>query len=104
LILQDFKLIFDHFDPPVRKRLLTRLFILCCGNRPFNHIITVELIADLLYTQVKPMDFSQAGPAGGRRVARVEQKAVDVGGLHSQVGLSIHPYSDVWVMAALFPF
>eukprot|EP01046_Picozoa_sp_COSAG06_P011991 COSAG06_NODE_692_length_13043_cov_369.439509_2_plen_53_part_00 len=32
------------------------------------------------------MDFSQAGPAGGRRVARVEQKAVDVGGMHSQVG------------------
>eukprot|EP01046_Picozoa_sp_COSAG06_P028024 COSAG06_NODE_2503_length_6752_cov_51.525778_5_plen_51_part_00 len=50
------------------------------------------------------MDFSQAGPAGGRRVARVEQKAVDVGGLHSQVGLPTHPHSDVGVVAALFPF
>ena len=65
-------------------------------DRLINHIITVELIADLLYTQVKPMDFSQAGPAGGRRVARVEQKAVDVGGLHSQVGLPIHTAMWGW--------
>ena len=49
---QDFKLLFDHFDPPV-----------------------------------KPTDFSGAGggAAGGRRVARVEQRDVDVGALHSQV-------------------
>ena len=49
------------------------------------------------------MDFSQAGPAGGRRVARVEQKAVDVGGLHSQVGLPIHTAMCGW-WRPFFPF
>lgn len=46
---QDFKLIFDHFDPPQ-----------------------------------KPQDFGKPAPVGGRGVARVQQKAVDVGSLHRQ--------------------
>ena len=46
--------------------------------------INLELIFDRFDPPVKPMDFSATGPADGRKVANVEQKAVDVGGLHTQ--------------------